>query len=76
MTTRAQSLAIDLDYALGVPRMVSVWKSVVRSGLRRQPLADMHDFLDIHRNVEGSPVGFASLPCFERSDVRRGIPGR
>ena len=44
-------LAQDLDAVFTVPRMSRVWRSSVRNGLRRQPLADLHDFLDVHRNL-------------------------
>ena len=36
MTTRADALAIDLDYALQVSKIVAVWKNAVRTGLRRK----------------------------------------
>jgi len=31
--------------------MHRVWRDTVRTGLRRQTLADLHDFLDVHRNL-------------------------
>ena len=31
--------------------MIRAWKNTVRTGLRRQPLSDLHDFLDVHRNL-------------------------
>jgi Reverse transcriptase (RNA-dependent DNA polymerase) len=47
----AVNVARDLDAVFTVPRMQRVWKDAVRTGLRRQPLADLHDFLDVHRNL-------------------------
>ncbi|MFN7961450.1 MAG: hypothetical protein U0002_09280 [Thermoanaerobaculia bacterium] len=35
-----------------VNQMRRAWKTQVRDGLRRQPLPDLHDFLDVHRNLE------------------------
>ena len=34
-----------------VPQMSRAWRATVRTGLRRQPLSDLHDFLDVHRNM-------------------------
>ena len=31
--------------------MSRAWRATVRTGLRRQPLSDLHDFLDVHRNL-------------------------
>ena len=45
-------VARDLDDVFSIPRMRSAWQDTVRTGLRRQPLADLHDFLDVHRNLE------------------------
>jgi hypothetical protein len=44
-------VARDLDWIFSVQRMERVWKRDIRTGLRRQPLADLHDFLDVHRNL-------------------------
>ena len=35
-----------------VPQLGRAWKHSVRTGLRRQPLSDLHDFLDVHRNLK------------------------
>ncbi len=45
-------VARDLDSVFSVPRMRRAWKRTVRTGLRRQPLGDLHDFLDVHRNLD------------------------
>lgn len=47
----AGAVARDLDAVFTVPQMARAWKAHVRPGLRRQPLADLHDFLDVHRNL-------------------------
>lgn len=47
----AHAIATDLDAVFSVPLMTRAWKEHVRPGLRRQPLADLHDFLDVHRNL-------------------------
>ena len=44
-------IAQDLDLVFSVPQMARAWKKTVRTGLRRQPLADLHDFLDVHRSL-------------------------
>ena len=44
-------VARDLDGVFSVPNMRRAWTKAVRTGLRRQPLADLHDFLDVHRNL-------------------------
>ena len=51
-TQRTYNLSLDLDYAFQTNKIVKVWKDTVRNGLRKQPLKDMHDFLDIHRNIQ------------------------
>jgi hypothetical protein len=51
-TQRAQNLFLDLDYAFQSQKIIKVWKNTVRYGLRKQPLEDIHDFLDIHRNIQ------------------------
>ena len=45
-------IAQDLDLVFSVPQMARAWKKTVRTGLRRQPLADLHDFLDVHRSLK------------------------
>ena len=32
--------------------MSRAWRTTVRTGLRRQHLSDLHDFLDVHRNLK------------------------
>jgi hypothetical protein len=86
MTFRSQSLAIDLEHALSVGRIVKVWKNVVRDGLRRQPIEDLHDFLDVHRNIEGFARRLRkdvldgryrpASPEFVHLEKRDGIPRR
>ena len=48
---RAIAVARDLDSIFSVPRMQRVWRDVIRLGLRKQPLSDLHDFLDVHRSL-------------------------
>lgn len=50
-TQRTQNLSLDLDYAFTIQKIVKVWRDTVHPGLRKQPLKDLHDFLDIHRNI-------------------------
>ncbi|WP_055074868.1 RNA-directed DNA polymerase [Pseudanabaena sp. 'Roaring Creek'] len=83
---RKQSLYLDLDNAFQPKQIVKVWKDTVRNGLRKQPLEDLHDFLDIHRNI----LPFAdrlrkdvidgrykpSSPEFVHLEKRDGIPRR
>lgn len=86
MTTRAQDLAIDLDQALQVKKIVAVWKKAVRTGLRSQPIEDLHDFLDIHRNIEAFANRLRqdvlagryrpASPEFVHLEKRDGIPRR
>jgi len=45
-------VARDLDAVFSIPRMRAAWKNTVRPGLRHQPLTDLHDFLDVHRNLD------------------------
>ena len=51
VTQPQRAVERDLDAIFTVPRMQSVWKKTVRTGLRRQPLSDLHDFLDVHANL-------------------------
>ncbi len=50
-TRRAARLSLDLDRTFSAPRMQRVWTQTVRTGLRRQAIHDLHDFLDVHRNL-------------------------
>ncbi|MGB3207143.1 MAG: hypothetical protein WBB28_19320 [Crinalium sp.] len=85
-TQRSQSLSIDLDYAFQTPKVVKAWKETVRQGLRKQPLEDLHDFLDIHRNIEPFATRLRkdildgyykpSSPEFVHLEKRDGIPRR
>lgn len=50
-SARAQRHSIDLDRAITVSRMRRAWKHTVRAGLRNQPVEDLHDYLDVHRNL-------------------------
>lgn len=81
-------LNIDLDSALSEARMTDAWRKTVRTGLRNQPLKDLHDFFDVHRNISStvkrlradvlggayrpSPPQFASLD--KRDGIFRRIP--
>src|SRR6266403_2229318 len=46
------SVSRDLDSVFSVPRMRAASLKTVRTGLRRQSLTDLHDFLDVHRNLD------------------------
>ncbi|EKQ68012.1 Reverse transcriptase (RNA-dependent DNA polymerase) [Leptolyngbyaceae cyanobacterium JSC-12] len=85
-TQRTQNLSLDLDYAFQVQKIVKVWKETVRHGLRKQPLEDLHDFLDIHRNIKPFANRLRkdvldghykpSSPEFVHLEKRDGIPRR
>lgn len=85
-TQRTQNLSLDLDYAFQVHKIVKVWKETVRHGLRKQPLEDLHDFLDIHRNIKPFANRLRkdvldghykpSSPEFVHLEKRDGIPRR
>jgi hypothetical protein len=51
-SARAERYSIDLDQAFTVGRMRRVWKNTVRTGLRGQAVEDLHDYLDVHRNLD------------------------
>jgi len=82
----SQIVARDLDSTFSVPRMKRVWRDHVRTGLRRQPLSDLHDFLDVHRNLKpflqvlrSEVLGGnyrASIPETVLLEKRDGIPRR
>lgn len=48
----SSAVARELDAVFTVSRMRQAWKKDVRLGLRRQPLGDLHDFMDVHRNLD------------------------
>ncbi|HEY9825353.1 MAG TPA: RNA-directed DNA polymerase [Stenomitos sp.] len=85
-TQRIHNLSLDLDYAFNTQRIVNVWKKTVRHGLRKQPLEDLHDFLDIHRNIQPFAKRLRkdvldghykpSSPEFVHLEKRDGIPRR
>jgi hypothetical protein len=85
-TQRTQSLSLDLEYAFQSQKIVKVWKDTVRNGLRKQPLEDLHDFLDIHRNIQPFADRLRknvldghykpSSPEFVHLEKRDGIPRR
>lgn len=85
-TKRKQNLILDLDFAFHTKHIVNVWKNTIRHGLRKQPLQDLHDFLDVHRNIHNFAqhlhqdilTGYyrPSLPEFVHSEKRDGIPRR
>lgn len=52
MSARQKKLQLNLDRALSVGNLERAWKGSVRTGLRRQSLEDLHDFLDVHRNLK------------------------
>ncbi len=45
------TIARDLEAVFSVPAMHRAWRNAVRTGLRRQALTDIHDFLDVHLNI-------------------------
>lgn len=85
-TQRTKNLSLDLDYAFQTNKIVKVWKDTVRKGLRNQALEDMHDFLDIHRNIKPFADRLRqdvldghykpSCPEFVHLEKRDGIPRR
>ncbi|MEM9817568.1 MAG: RNA-directed DNA polymerase [Cyanobacteria bacterium P01_D01_bin.6] len=85
-TRRTQTLSLDLDYAFKPQKIVKVWKNTVRYGLRKQALEDLHDFLDIHRNIQAFAERLRkdildgyykpSSPEFVHLEKRDGIPRR
>lgn len=50
-TVRSQTRTLTLASALSHSAMKGAWKSTVRHGLRRQPIRDWHDYMDIHRRL-------------------------
>ena len=82
----ATPLSLDLDYAFKTQKIVKVWRYTVRHGLRKQPLEDLHDFLDIHRNIQSFAARLRkdvldghykpSSPEFVHLEKRDGIPRR
>ncbi|MGK7903941.1 MAG: hypothetical protein AB4352_21550 [Hormoscilla sp.] len=85
-TNRAQKLSVELEETFQVQKVVKVWKKTVRNGLRKQPLEDIHDFLDIHRNIKPFAERLRedvldghykpSAPEFVNKEKRDGIPRR
>ncbi len=53
MTHRTKSLAQDLGQVVSKERVKQAWKNSIRNGLRSQLIPDLHDYLDIHRNIDG-----------------------
>ena len=49
--SRATQLWLDLDDAFSVEALMRAWKKSVRTGLRKQPFKDLHDYLDVHRHL-------------------------
>lgn len=47
----AASRALALEDVFAVHRLEGVWKAKVRGALRAQPITDLHDYLDVHRNL-------------------------
>lgn len=43
--------SLELQEVFRVPLMYRVWRTRVRNDMRRQPILDLHDYLDIHRNI-------------------------
>lgn len=85
-TQRRHGLILDLDYAFKSTKIVKAWKATVRNGLRKQHLHDLHDFLDIHRNIQPFADRLRqdilnghykpSAPEFVLLEKRDGIPRR
>jgi len=85
-TNRAQKLSVELEETFQVQKVVKVWKKTVRDGLRKQHLEDIHDFLDIHRNIKPFAERLRkdvldghykpSAPEFVNLEKRDGIPRR
>lgn len=86
MLHRSQKLALTLDAALSISRLEKTWRKTVRNGLRRQPCTDLHDYLDIHRNIRSicetlradvlSGHHRASAPEFVTLEKRDGVSRR
>lgn len=78
--------AVDLQAAFSAPRMKDVWHRTVRNGLRKQVLPDLHDYLDVHRNIDAhvrrigssivAGVYRAQTPEVVRLEKRDGIARR
>lgn len=47
----AAGRAMALDDVFAIRRIEAVWKATVRDALRKQPITDLHDYLDVHRNL-------------------------
>ena len=58
-------LLLDLKAVFTRRNMLRAWKATVRHGLRRQAMQDLHDYLDVHRNI-------ASYVWRLRADVLKG----
>lgn len=50
-TVRSQTRSLTLSAALDHSALKGAWKNTVRHGLRRQPIGDLHDHMDIHRRL-------------------------
>ncbi|MFC1791083.1 RNA-directed DNA polymerase [Gemmatimonadota bacterium] len=50
-TVRSRTRSPTLAAALSHGQLRLAWKNTVRHGLRRQGLADLHDYLDVHRRL-------------------------
>src|SRR5215831_10359437 len=54
MASAAQpSKLLRLSSLFSEQRLIATWKKTVRDGLRNQAILDLHDYLDVHRNIEG-----------------------
>ena len=51
-TSKSTEPTFELRNLFKVPSMRRVWKDVVRDGLRRQSIMDLHDCLDVHRKLD------------------------
>lgn len=47
----AKTYSVALKEIFRIPNIVSAWKKSVRTGARSQVLLDVHDYLDVHRNI-------------------------
>lgn len=63
MTERAINLAKQLGQVVHPNNIKKAWKTSIRAGLRKQIIPDLHDYLDIHRNIDGISGRISSLVC-------------
>lgn len=49
-TSRFTSRQRVLDECFATPKLKKAWKRYVRDGMRHQPVADLHDYYEFHKN--------------------------